>query len=265
MEKLKQVFSAFTTPEGAIINILIILACAALIYFMIKIMFSNNASTLFWIYLVFTVIVGVALFISGYQYANIIMFLFQLFFYLSVVVLFSTEIKRAIWLGRFGEHKHGDSSSNFDADAAIEEIIKAIQNMSKNDVGALIILSNGNLPAGVLESGVYLNADVSAQLIESIFFPKSALHDGALILKGTRIQAAGCFLPLAQEFNLAKDLGSRHRAGIGLTETVNVTAIIVSEETGIISIAKGGKIIRFVDTNVLRQTLKEFYWQDLIR
>ncbi|MBQ3166280.1 MAG: diadenylate cyclase [Clostridia bacterium] len=91
-----------------------------------------------------------------------------------------------------------------------------------------------------------------------------ALHDGAMILHGTRIQAAGCFLPLAQEYNLSKDLGSRHRAGIGLTETVNVTAIIVSEETGIISIARGGKIIRFVDTNVLRETLKQFYWQDLI-
>ena len=71
-------------------------------------------------------------------------------------------------------------------------------------------------------------------------------------------------MPLAQEVNLSKDLGSRHRAGIGLTETVNVTAIIVSEETGIISIAKGGKIIRYVDTTVLRQTLKQFYWQELI-
>ena len=86
----------------------------------------------------------------------------------------------------------------------------------------------------------------------------------SVILNGTKIQAAGCFLPLAQEVNLSKDLGSRYRAGIGLTETVNVTAIIVSEETGIISIAKGGKIIRYVDTTVLRQTLKQFYWQELI-
>ena len=265
MEKLKTAFSAFSSIQGGIVESLQIVAIAVMIYFMMKIMFSNNAATLFGIYLIFTVVMGVCLFLSDYPYAGVIMLLFQVFFYLGVVVLFSTEIKRTIWQGRFGEHKHGDSGSNFDADAAIEEIIKAIQNMSKNDVGALIILSNGNLPAGVLESGVYLNADISAQLIESIFFPKSALHDGALILKDTRIQAAGCFLPLAQEFNLSKDLGSRHRAGIGLTETVNVTAIIVSEETGIISIAKGGKIIRFVDTNVLRETLKDFYWQDLIK
>ncbi len=266
MEKLKQAFSAFQTPTGAFLEVLQILAIAVMIYFMIKVLFSNNAALLFWIYLGFTLVMGICLFVSksDFQYSGVLMFVFQVFFYLGVVVLFSTEIKRTIWQGRFGEHKHGDGSANFDADAAIEEIIKAIQNMSKNDVGALIILSNGNLPVGVLESGVYLSADVSAQLIESIFFPKSALHDGAMILKGTRIQAAGCFLPVAQEFNLSKDLGSRHRAGIGLTETVNVTAIIVSEETGIISIAKGGKIIRFVDTNVLRETLKDFYWQELI-
>lgn len=265
MDKIKAAFASFSTLQSGIIEAVQILAIAVMIYFMIKIIFSNNAALLFWVYLGFTLVTGVCLFLSNYKYAGVIMLIFQVFFYLGVVVLFTTEIKRTIWLGRFGEHKHGDGSANFDADAAIEEIIKAIQNMSKNDVGALIILSNGNLPAGVLESGVYLNADVSAQLIESIFFPKSALHDGALILKGTRIQAAGCFLPLAQEFNLSKDLGSRHRAGIGLTETVNVTAIIVSEETGIISIAKGGKIIRFVDTNVLRETLKDFYWQELIR
>ncbi len=265
MDKIKAAFASFSTWQSGIIEAVQILAIAVMIYFMIKIIFSNNAALLFWVYLGFTLVTGVCLFLSNYKYAGVIMLIFQVFFYLGVVVLFTTEIKRTIWLGRFGEHKHGDGSANFDADAAIEEIIKAIQNMSKNDVGALIILSNGNLPAGVLESGVYLNADVSAQLIESIFFPKSALHDGALILKGTRIQAAGCFLPLAQEFNLSKDLGSRHRAGIGLTETVNVTAIIVSEETGIISIAKGGKIIRFVDTNVLRETLKDFYWQELIR
>ena len=142
-----------------------------------------------------------------------------------------------------------------------------LQNQRRRDVcqSEIQVDYTGNGIHGVLESGVYLNADISAQLIESIFFPKSALHDGALILKDTRIQAAGCFLPVAQEFNLSKDLGSRHRAGLGLTETVNVTAIIVSEETGIISIAKGGKIIRYVDTNSLRQTLKDFYWQDLIR
>ncbi len=263
IERLKEIFTTFKGSQ-AIVQIVVIIAIAAMLYFMIKIMFNNNAMRLFWVYLFTTLLLGVALFISNDPMSGFFMLLLQGCFCIVVVVLFSTEIKRSIWQGSLNDSKHGDHNSSFDADTAIEEIIKAVQNMSKNDVGALIILSGGNLPAGVLESGVYLNADISSQLIESIFFPKSALHDGALILCGTRIQAAGCFLPIAQEFNLSKDLGSRHRAGIGLTETVNVTAIIVSEETGIISIAKGGKIIRYVDTNVLRETLKQFYWQELI-
>ena len=85
-----------------------------------------------------------------------------------------------------------------------------------------------------------------------------------MIIQNDKILAAGCFLPLSQETDLPKELGTRHRAGIGITEMINVTAIIVSEETGIISIAQGGKITRYADSEMLRQKLKEFYWQDLI-
>ena len=85
-----------------------------------------------------------------------------------------------------------------------------------------------------------------------------------MVINGSKIHAAGCFLPLSQEVNLPKELGTRHRAGIGITETINVTALIVSEETGIISIAQGGKIKRYVDSEMLRQTLKEYYWQELL-
>ena len=84
------------------------------------------------------------------------------------------------------------------------------------------------------------------------------------MINGTKIEAAGCFLPLAQEINLPKELGSRHRAGIGITEAINVTALIVSEETGIISIAQGGKIRRYADSEMLKKTLKEYYWQEFI-
>ena len=94
------------------------------------------------------------------------------------------------------------------------------------------------------------------------FFPKTPLHDGAMIIKGSKILSAGCFLPLSQEVNLPKDLGTRHRAGIGITEAIDVTAIIVSEETGVISIANGGKIKRYADSEMLRQTLAKFYAQE---
>ena len=85
-----------------------------------------------------------------------------------------------------------------------------------------------------------------------------------MIINGTKIQAAGCFLPLSQEINLPKELGTRHRAGIGITETINVTCIIVSEETGVISVAHGGKLKRYADTEMLKNTLTTFYWKDMI-
>ncbi len=257
-EKLKSVFTEFRP-----IYIVKIVFALVILFFFLRFLFKNNANKVVWVYIGYTVITGLYLFFADVANAGLYMLILQGLFIVACISLFSTELKRDVWSTRT-DHKHEKKGEITDTNVCIEEIIKAVQNMSKADVGAIIILSNGNLPSGILESGVYLDAEISSQLIESIFFPKTALHDGALILNGTKIQAAGCFLPLAQEVNLSKELGSRHRAGIGLTETVNVTAIIVSEETGIISIAKGGKIIRYVDTSVLRETLKAFYWQDQI-
>ena len=258
LEKLKTIFTDFK-PIWALEIVLIL----ATLYIFLRVLFKNNAIKIVWIYVAFTVATACYLFFAEVKDAALYMIMLQSLFVVAVLSIFATEIKRAIWTSRT-DHKHENKGEVTDINVCIEEVIKAVQNMSKADVGAIIILSNGNLPSGILESGVILDAEISSQLIESIFFPKTALHDGAMVLNGTKIQAAGCFLPIAQEVNLSKDLGSRHRAGIGLTETVNVTAIIVSQETGIISIANGGKIIRYVDTSVLRETLKKFYWQDLI-
>jgi diadenylate cyclase len=162
--------------------------------------------------------------------------------------------------------KHGDGV-NYDEEkvqSCISEIIKALQNMSKNDVGAIIVLSTGNVPSQILDSGVRLDCDISSELIESIFFPKTPLHDGAMIINGTKIVAAGCFLPLTQNLDkIPKDLGTRHRAGIGVTETIDVMSLIVSEESGIISVARTGKITRYADTETLKRTLGQYYWQEL--
>ena len=165
------------------------------------------------------------------------------------------------------ELKHNErvSYDNEKVENCISEIIKALQNMSKNDVGAIIILSNGNVPSQILDSGVRLESDISSELIESVFFPKTPLHDGAMIINDTKIEAAGCFLPLSQNLdNIPKGLGTRHRAGIGVTETIDVVSLIVSEETGIISIARGGKITRYADTEMLKKTLNKYYWQGQI-
>ena len=126
------------------------------------------------------------------------------------------------------------------------------------------MLSTGNIPPQIIDSGVKLDADISSELIESVFFPKTPLHDGAMIISDTKIVAAGCFLPLSQNMdNIPKDLGTRHRAGLGVTETIDVVSLIVSEETGIISIARAGRISRYADFATLKKTLNKYYWQEL--
>ncbi|HEY8443957.1 MAG TPA: diadenylate cyclase [Clostridia bacterium] len=142
---------------------------------------------------------------------------------------------------------------------AINEIIKAAQALSKSNTGALIVLVANAVPAHIVESGVKLNSAISAALLESIFNVKSPLHDGAVIIKGNKLVAAGCFLPLSQDTNLPKELGTRHRAAIGITENYDVLTIIVSEETGVISVAKNGALSRYYDSDMLNQTLTEFY------
>jgi diadenylate cyclase len=190
-------------------------------------------------------------------------------FAVCVIFIFSIEIKRGVW-----NTKQSKKISSVVADAVrnsqqfvnqnINEIIKAVQNMSKNDIGAIIVLSKTKIPPAIIESGVKLDSDISSALIESIFSHKTPLHDGAIIIQNDKILAAGCFLPLSQESDLPKELGTRHRAGIGVTEILNVVSIIVSEETGIISIVKGGKITRYADSEMLRKVLKEYYWQELL-
>lgn len=256
-----------TFNGNVLLNVLTIAILFVLFYFTISTLSKNNAKWVIFVFIIYVLSTGVIFMladISGWAY-----FIVPLLFMVAVCSIFATEIKRDIWnlnSKKSSEVKHVDKgfTNNGNANETIDEIVKALQNMSKNDVGAIIILGNGNLPKSVIESGVTMDATISSALIESVFFPKTPLHDGAMIINGTRVQAAGCFLPLSQEYNHPKDLGTRHRAGIGITETVNVTAIIVSEETGIISIAQGGKMKRYADSEMLRQTLKEYYWQEFL-
>ncbi len=236
-----------------------------LVYYVFKVLKDNDAKGLIALFIVVLVLAGaLSMFIktSGH-----VIFLFSvLLLSMFLLLLFSQEIKRSL-----REKKTDlplDKSNPLDwsrqeTDECVEAIIKALQNMSKNDVGALIVLSNGNLPKQILESGTRLDANISQQLIEGVFFPKAPLHDGAMIIDEHRIVAAGCFLPLTQNNEkYSKDLGTRHRAGIGITEVTNVTSLIVSEETGIISIVKQGKITRYADYTMLRAVLQEYYWKD---
>ncbi len=185
---------------------------------------------------------------------------------LMALTVFNTEFKRSL-LGT-GNKKHfkreTDTVTVREVELIMDEIIRAVQHMSKNDIGALIVLSNKNLPEGIISSGTVINADINASMIEAVFYPKAPLHDGAMIIEGDKIHAAGCFLPIIENDALPQEIGSRHRAALGVTNVASVTVIVVSEETGIISIMKNGEIIkRYASDADLKNVLSEYYWSDL--
>ncbi len=248
-----------------------ILCFFALIFYVSKILRDNDATKLMLLYWLF-ILVGGALNVFAPTLVDAQFLLFYVVLLSAfMLILFNVEVKKSLW----DVHKAKEGTpdkvlggstevrSQADTERCIANVIKALQNMSKNNVGALIVLSKGSLPKQVLQSGVEIDAEISTQLIEGIFFPKAPLHDGAMIIHGHKIQAAGCFLPLTQKTSYPKEYGTRHRAGIGITEVANVISLVVSEETGIISVIKQGNVTRYADYDMLIDALKDYYWQDM--
>ncbi|MBQ7913222.1 MAG: DNA integrity scanning protein DisA nucleotide-binding domain protein [Clostridia bacterium] len=233
-----------------------------LIFFVSKILRDNDATKLMIVYWVALGLGGVLHLIATDIMSKDIFFIYILLVSAIMLIMFSTEIKKIFWdvqktKQTASERAAGGNTeirTQADTERCIEAIHRALQDMSKNKVGALIVLSKGNVPRNVLQSGTAIDAEVSSQLIGGVFFPNSPLHDGAMIIKGYKIQAAGCFLPLTQKMSYPKEFGSRHRAAIGITEVSNVIAIVVSEETGIISIVKQGKVTRYSDDDNIKVT-----------
>lgn len=177
-----------------------------------------------------------------------------------IVVIFQPEIRKA--LERIGRGKIFDIGfDNFVSEdtEAIENIERAVLNMSIRKIGALMVFERKTGLKDIIESGTTLDARISSELIENIFVPNSPMHDGAMIIKNNRIVAAGCFLPLSDNPQISSELGTRHRAGLGMSEFSDAVIIIVSEETGIISKAHDGMITRYIDRKALRDILKELY------
>lgn len=248
-----------------------ILAFFALIFFVSKVLRDNDATKLMLLYWLLIVFGG-----AGNVFAETLISTEFFLFYVMLLsafmlILFNVEVKKSLWDVHSVRESTPEKSSGgnaeirsqADTERCIANIIKALQNMSKNNVGALIVLSRGSLPKQVLQSGVVIDAEISTQLIEGVFFPKAPLHDGAMIIHGHKIQSAGCFLPLTQKTSYPKEYGTRHRAGIGITEVANVISLVVSEETGIISIIKQGNVTRYADYDMLTDALKDYYWQEM--
>lgn len=173
---------------------------------------------------------------------------------LIIVVIYQHEIRRALFA--FGRQRYSREQPA-DVPLMIEELVMAADALRQKKIGALIVIEREEDVNGFLEVGTEIDAKVTCELITSIFLPYSPIHDGAIIIQKGKLTRAGCFLPLSRTPGISKSFGTRHRAAIGLTERTDAVVIVVSEETGKISIAVEGKITQDVDPNVLRKTLRK--------
>jgi diadenylate cyclase len=146
-----------------------------------------------------------------------------------------------------------------DTNKTVKAITDAVGSLARQKIGAIIIIEKKVGLNEYIESGTLIDGDVSAELLINIFIPNTPLHDGAVIIRGDKIVAAACFLPLSDNTSISKEMGTRHRAALGISEKSDSLSIVVSEETGIISIAENGKISRHLDVETLEQILNKIY------
>ncbi|MCL2556669.1 MAG: diadenylate cyclase [Firmicutes bacterium] len=255
----------FSSPINILTSVIDIVLVAVLLFGIFMFLYKHSAKRLIKIVIIVVVIVS---FLSSSIFDNRVSssiaanaFLFLSF---ALILLFTQDLKRSLFKLSSPKSSGEIFTTEYDVPdeelkSTIDEIVRAAQNMSKKDVGALMIIAPHDVPQNILDSGTKLDAVLSSALLESVFHSKSPLHDGAVFIRGNRIVASGCFLPLTQSIELDKELGTRHRAAIGVTETNNMLAIIVSEETGIISVAMGGVIHRFFDSEMLADKLAQVY------
>ena len=179
-----------------------------------------------------------------------------------LVILFQPELRKALeQIGRGTIHTSSKGSDMEKNDYIISELTSCLLKLSRRRVGALIVLEQRIGLKDVIETGTTLNSQISAALLENIFEPNTPLHDGAVVIRGARIMAAACILPLSEGKGISRELGTRHRAALGVTETTDAITLIVSEETGIISMARNGRLTRHLDREALEQLLSSLYQQ----
>lgn len=170
----------------------------------------------------------------------------------ALPVVFQPELRRALEkLGRMPLIAGGETLRREETLKTIGELSSAINTLAKNNIGALIVLEKETGLSDYVETGIKIEGQVSSALLINIFIPNTPLHDGAVIIRGDRIMAAGCLLPLSETDRISKELGTRHRAGIGMSEQSDSIVLIVSEETGAISLARSGVLTRLADCNEL--------------
>lgn len=254
--RIISVFSTFV-----ITDFLDIVLVAVIIYLCIRIIRETRAMQLVKGLALLLVVYGVVTMLNMEASSYIFKTIFSNIL-LIVVILFSPELRKI--LEQVGKGATGKSLKTIihpgvaigvaEISDSVKAVCKACSNMSDKNTGALIVFENETLIGDVIDSGTPVDAKTTTELIENIFFPKSPLHDGAIIIRDGRVFAAGCILPITKK-DISSSLGTRHRAGMGITEQSDSIAVMVSEETGAISVAKNGVLSHDISVGLLRDML----------
>lgn len=244
----------------SIMDIIDVVLVALMLYYMYRLMKDSGSLNVF---------VGILVFIFSWLFVSKMLqmrllgsILDQLMSVgtLALVVIFQEEIRN--FFRTLGSHRHFGFLSKFfsrdkkDSNATeVMPIVLACNSMAQQKVGALIVVQRNMLLDDIVKTGETINANISQRLVEAVFFKNAPLHDGAMIIQNGRITAAQCILPVSHNMNISKKLGLRHRSAIGITEIYDAIAIVVSEETGTISAAIGGRLIQNLDARKLEEIL----------
>lgn len=244
-----------TSPWRVFVLVMDLAIVLFIAYYIIKILRQTRAKQIVKgiLMLVFLVIIAK---VFNMVILNFILTNFVTYGVILLIVVFQPEIRNVFEkLGRSKLVGVFDMDDNIMVKHSISEIVKAVEIMSLKKIGALIVIERNTKVSEVLKEGVNLSAKVSSELIQNIFMPRTPLHDGAIVIDKSEILAAKCILPLASEVSVPKNLGTRHRAAVGITEISDALVIVVSEETGIISLVENGKLRRELTGDTLKELL----------
>lgn len=248
------------THRLGIIEILDILIVAIIIYELLLLTRHTRGSALLKGLFLLLVIVAISN-ILGLTSLNWLLTAVLQYGALVLVILFQPELRKM--LERMGRSrlitKSNRKTLDDDRERLVNEIIQTVVDLSRRRVGALIVFERKTGLQDVIETGTQLNAEISAPLLENIFEPNTPLHDGAVVIRDDQIMAAACILPLAEASGVSRELGTRHRAAVGITENTDAAVIVVSEETGIVSFASDGTLKRPYSIDELKKFLNGFY------
>lgn len=257
MAAIKNLFQEMliNIPTIRLLDVIDILVVALVIYYVVTRIQSTTASRVARSILLLLVVTWITDLLHMYTINWILEKILELGF-IALVIMFQPELRRA--LERFGGKalSFGASNSNRSAEqTAIAATVCACEIMSKERVGVLLVFERSTSLEEYFKTGTLIDARVTEQLLRNLFFPKASLHDGAVIIRAGRVAAAGCVMPLSENTHLPSELGTRHRAGIGTSEVSDAVVVIVSEETGTISVATGGMLKRHLAPQTLERLL----------